>query len=246
MQNCKGRVCCASRDDDGYAMAALLVSLAMMSIMMSVALPVWRQAIKREKEAELIFRGEQYARAIVLFQRKMPGAMPPNLEILVDQRFLRKKYRDPMVKDGEFQIMYQTSVTSPQAGAQTGRPQAGPAPAQPATSIGGPTSVGASLGGPGARGGIIGVVSKSKERSLRLYNGRDRYNEWTFLFSAVTQRPGAVPGAAQPGMQPGRPGQPRPGMPQGPRPGGPGMPSTPGSPMRPPGSMPITIPRPPG
>ena len=45
-------------------MAALLVSLAVMSVLMSAALPAWRHQAQREKEAELVFRGEQYVRAI--------------------------------------------------------------------------------------------------------------------------------------------------------------------------------------
>ena len=55
----------------GYAMAALLVALAVMAILMSVAMPVWRQQARREKEAELVWRGEQYARAIALYNFKM-------------------------------------------------------------------------------------------------------------------------------------------------------------------------------
>jgi type II secretory pathway pseudopilin PulG len=54
----------------GYAMAALLVGLSVMSIMLGAAPPVWQTAIKCEREAELIFRGEQYAQAISLFQRR--------------------------------------------------------------------------------------------------------------------------------------------------------------------------------
>ena len=52
-------------------MAALLVVLAVMSLMLSMALPVWHHAAQREREAELIFRGEQYARAIILYQRPL-------------------------------------------------------------------------------------------------------------------------------------------------------------------------------
>ncbi len=64
-------------NDRGYAMAALLVSIGVMMVLMSVAMPVWRHEVQREKEAELIFRGEQYARAINLYQRKMgPGNFP--------------------------------------------------------------------------------------------------------------------------------------------------------------------------
>ena len=54
----------------GYAMVALLVGLSIMAVALSVALPAWRTMTQREKEAELVFRGEQYARAIALFQRK--------------------------------------------------------------------------------------------------------------------------------------------------------------------------------
>jgi Tfp pilus assembly protein FimT len=59
--------------DAGYAMAVLLVGLAIMSVMLTVAMPVWHQTAQREKEEELIFRGNQYARAVGLFQRKYAG-----------------------------------------------------------------------------------------------------------------------------------------------------------------------------
>jgi len=62
---------------DGYAMAALLVALAVMAILLSVAMPTWRQMVQREKEAELVFRGQQYARAIGLFQRKYAATFRP-------------------------------------------------------------------------------------------------------------------------------------------------------------------------
>ena len=77
-------------------MAALLVGLAVMAVVMTMAMPVWKQASQREKEEELIFRGKQYARALELFSRRTPGALPPNLDILLNQKFLRKKYKDPI------------------------------------------------------------------------------------------------------------------------------------------------------
>ena len=91
----------------GYAMAALLVMLGVMSVMMTAMLPAWRFQAKREKELELVFRGEQYIRAIALYERRMgPGSRPPTLDALVQQRFIRKKYKDPMTEDGEFQVLY--------------------------------------------------------------------------------------------------------------------------------------------
>ncbi len=113
----------------GYAMAALLVAIAVMGVAMTVALPAWRQQTQREKEEELIFRGRQYVRAVQLFQRKYAAAYPPDVDLLVRLKFLRKKYTDPMVKDGEFEILYQGSpmaVTVPVQG--RGGAQAAPTP----------------------------------------------------------------------------------------------------------------------
>ena len=54
---------------------------------------------QREKEEELVFRGEQYAHAIGLFQRRTANSYPPNLDVLVQQKLLRKKYKDPITDD---------------------------------------------------------------------------------------------------------------------------------------------------
>jgi type II secretory pathway pseudopilin PulG len=202
----------------GYAMAALLVSLAVMSVLMSELLPVWRQQSQREKEAELAFRGEQYARAIYLYQTRFRSA-PPSIDVLIEQRCLRKKYKDPMTKDGEFQMLYVGSNVQPGM-PQTG--QAGAVGTQPGapTPIGGRTGgsgtvgggpVGGTFGGsqPTAAGGIMGVVSKSKDASIRIYRGATHYNEWRFFYNA--QGRGGPGRRGMPGMGPG--GQQFPGGP---------------------------------
>ncbi len=136
----------------GYAMAALLVSLAVMSILMSVLLPVWRQQSQREKEAELAFRGEQYARAIYLYQRRFQTG-PPSIDVLVQQKFLRKKYKDPMIKDGEFQLVY--AGVNP----QPGMPQTGRAGAT--TQTGSPTPFSGRSGQPGVGSPFGGAPTRS-------------------------------------------------------------------------------------
>jgi type II secretory pathway pseudopilin PulG len=93
--------------DGGYAMAVLLVVMGVMAVMLTVVMPVWKQMGQREKEAELVFRGEQYARAIGLFQKKYANAFPPNLDVLVEQKFLRKKYKDP-ITNSDFVPLLQT------------------------------------------------------------------------------------------------------------------------------------------
>jgi type II secretory pathway pseudopilin PulG len=199
-------------------MAALLVSIGVMSILLSAAMPVWRHEAQREREAELVFRGEQYARAVGLFQRKYAGAFPPNLDVLLDQRFLRKKYADPMTEDGEFQLLYLTGQAGQPGAPQGGGPRAeGRGGAQAFTPRANQTASGAGMGGigggAGQTAGITGVVSKSKAESVRVYNGRSHYNEWEFLYSVVSQQPGA--GAQAP--TPGQPGQ-APRAPAGPGP----------------------------
>lgn len=78
-------------------MVVLLVAMAVTAVWMGAALPAWRQQVIREREAELIFRGEQYARAIYLYRQKNGGQVsPPNIDILVSQKYLRRKYLDPM------------------------------------------------------------------------------------------------------------------------------------------------------
>lgn len=181
-------------------MAVLLVGLSVMAILMTVAMPVWSQMARREKEAELVFRGEQYARAIGLFQRRAgPGVSPPNLGVLVEQRFLRKMYKDPITGDDFLPILQSQNVQStPQPGLPAGRGRGG----QPAP----PAGRGAA---PPAAGGVVGVMSKSKDRSIRLYNGRNFYNEWQFVYVQQVQAPAAgAPGAGGRGQRGGQPGQP--------------------------------------
>ena len=84
------------RNDEGFMMVALLVAMSIAAIWMAAALPSWRMQAQREKEDDLIFRGEQYARAIALFQNKNRGALPPDVDTLLSQHFLRKKWKDPM------------------------------------------------------------------------------------------------------------------------------------------------------
>jgi type II secretory pathway pseudopilin PulG len=240
-------------------MAAMLVAIGVMSIMLTVAMPAWRQMVQREKEEELIFRGQQYARSIGLFQRKYAAAYPPDVDTLVQQKFLRKKYKDPMVPDGEFQVLYQASMGQPMVpGLQPGlgQQQRGEGPSgarrEQGTQVGAPRDqlrrgdqaqvpraspfanrpAGGLSGTVGPRGGVIGVVSKSTEKSIRLYNGRDRYNEWQFVYTPSL----FGPGQPRPGM---RPGQPRPGGRPGQMPGrpptfGPGAPGNQPSGVRPP------------
>jgi type II secretory pathway pseudopilin PulG len=198
-------------DERGYLMVALLVAMSIMAILMTAALPAWRTLAQREKEAELIFRGEQYARAIGLFQRRYANASPPNLDVLVNERFLRKKYKDPITNE-DFQLVSVGSGAPGMPGAgqpgQTGRQTQPPTTSNPSAGRGRGLDSSPSGGRqgqtpfaqPGAGGvgvgGIAGVVSKSSGKSFRLYNGRDTYNQWVFMGVQQSNRAGGAGGRA--------------------------------------------------
>src|SRR6478735_6262840 len=104
--------------ESGFLMVALLVGMAVAAVYMTVALPAWRQQAQREKEEELIFRGRQYARAILLYQEKNRNVNPPDIDVLVSQHFLRKKWKDPVT--GEDFVPLGVGVATPGSASQSG------------------------------------------------------------------------------------------------------------------------------
>ena len=191
-------------------MAALLVALSVMAIVLSVALPAWSHLIRREKEEELIFRGNQYARAINLYQRKFANASPATLDVLIEQRLLRRKFKDPLspAKDGEFQLLYLNNegTSSRGAGAALG--------AGAGAGAGTGTATGSTLGTKPS-GGIVGVASKNTGQSNRIFNGKTRYNEWQFVGIQQSTQAGQGAGAGQRGAGPQRGGAQRGGAQRG-------------------------------
>ena len=179
-------------DDSGYLMVALLVAMSVMAILMTAALPAWHTLAQREREAELVFRGEQIARALGLYQRRFANAPAPSIDFLVEQRFLRKKYKDPITND-DFQVLTSSSNTG--AAGQTSSLQSSFQQLQSSLGVGrgGGATAGAQgrAGGP-AIGGIVGVTSKSPLKSLRLYNGRDTYDQWVFAPVVQAARAGGA------------------------------------------------------
>ena len=100
-----------SGKQQGFAYLAVLAMVAVASIMAHQLSGDWSVRMSREKEAELLFNGNQIARAIEHYYQSGPvrGCYPPNLEALLEDRrnfravrHLRKMYRDPLAAgDGE-------------------------------------------------------------------------------------------------------------------------------------------------
>lgn len=229
----------------GYTLLMVVFMVAAMIIAAAAVTPNLLTEGRREKEAEMVWRGEQYSRAIGLYYRKFGGKYPTKVEDLTKQtngvRFLRQAYTDPMNKeDGSWRFIYvgpngqligslrptsllQSTLSAPGLGGALSlggglQPLAPPGTA-PGTAPGAaPGMNGApSVGQPGQQtnpaaaanplasqpqpldgtvmgGNIIGVGSKIKKPSLRIYLGGETYQEWEFIWNSTGQI--AVPGQA--------------------------------------------------
>jgi len=269
--------------DAGFSLAALIFFLTAASIFIAAAVPSYQMQAKRQTEEELIFRGEEYARAIQKYQRKF-GVYPSSIDQLVSTnglRFLRRAYQDPVTgkgfrlitvnPDGSVtgskvftsnvntqplfgntqtfgqqqtpqQQQMQQGIQNAQQGIQQGSQQAqqaqqdllrsqqqfGVRGQQPGFQGGGqqqlsglpqqqqqqqrgqqPTAPGGGNpagGTPIGSGGIIGVASDSSKESIKIYNKRQKYDEWEFIAilgqtaqNTQNTNPGANPAGTNPG-----------------------------------------------
>jgi type II secretory pathway pseudopilin PulG len=94
--------------DGGYLLLAILLMMALMIIAATIEAPRIVQQMKRDREEEMIHRGTEYARAIKKFYKKF-GRYPTSLEQLDNTnqiRFLRKRYKDPLTKDGKWTLLH--------------------------------------------------------------------------------------------------------------------------------------------
>jgi hypothetical protein len=98
------------RTEAGYTLLLVVFMVATMLIAAAIATPNIITEGRRQKEEVMIWRGNQYARAIGLYYRKF-GKFPTKVEDLTNQtngvRFLRQAYPDPMNKaDGSWRFIY--------------------------------------------------------------------------------------------------------------------------------------------
>ncbi len=110
------RVASAPRDsmrsrEGGYALLFVLFLLAVLGVMLAKALPQIAMQSQRVREERLIYRGEQYKRAIQLYFRKhkkYPSSID-DLEETNGERFLRRRYKDPITGKDEWRLVHMGS-----------------------------------------------------------------------------------------------------------------------------------------
>jgi type II secretory pathway pseudopilin PulG len=96
--------------EQGYTLLMAIFIAALMIIAASAAVPNLILQSRRQKEKLMIWRGEQYERAIGLFYRKT-GRYPHDLRELAKGidgiHFLRQRYTDPInTQDGSWRLIY--------------------------------------------------------------------------------------------------------------------------------------------
>ena len=97
--------------EGGSILIILMIGVAISSIALAVATQSWSSTWRRDREEELIFRGEQYVDAILAYRKEHGGQFPTNLEDLFKPgprrlRYIRKLFRDPISPDGRWGLLY--------------------------------------------------------------------------------------------------------------------------------------------
>jgi len=193
-------------------------------ILSTVAVQAWADIARRDSEAEMIFRAQDIVRALKRFQLEK-GKLPTELKELMEpgnkgQFFLRRLWKDPLVKGGQWQYLYAgpagglfdptaegapgvpglpgavapPGLPPPASGLQqTGQQPTGPQGNQPGAFP--PfASIGKLNDGSSETTGlpIAGVKSRCKDRPFRRYKDKSMYSEWTFSIFDLDPHPPPV------------------------------------------------------
>jgi type II secretory pathway pseudopilin PulG len=213
--------------EGGYTLVVFVMIIAVMAIMMGVAVQSVSFAMQREREAELIFRGQQYVEAIRLYRLKY-GRYPMRLKEIweADPRVIRQAWKDPITDSDKWGLVFLGQDGQPIGGQSQGRGASGSAQGGRRGGAGGRTGRGGSqmeatpgplpgdVGGGSGFGGrsreqqgekvgpIVGVHTTDCRDSIKVYEGRTRLCDWKFVFREQ-QRQGQ--GGRQPGGNPPQP-----------------------------------------
>ncbi len=96
--------------EGGYALLIMMMMVTLLLVLLTTALPSIYLEGQREREEELIFRGNEYARAIGLFRRRF-NRFPTSVNELLRTNglhFLRHAYPDPMSRKGKWRFIHAT------------------------------------------------------------------------------------------------------------------------------------------
>ena len=129
-----------ARAENGFVYLWALFAVALAGIVMAGTGQVWQVKAQREKEAQLLYVGEEFRKAIMSYYNTGTRQFPESLEDLLQdkrspniKRHLRKIYLDPVTNTAEWGLIEESSPGSnvtPNASAPPGNspaPSANPA-----------------------------------------------------------------------------------------------------------------------
>lgn len=173
----------------GHVMAALLCAITIMMIFSLIVFQAWEDVLRRENEAEMIFRAQEISRAIFKY-RQDRQEVPRALDELLKpgprgQYYLRQPYRDPLVLDGVWGLLFRGpdgAVLDVSGGYVDPERQLGflnDEQRTPERDLPGGTFAAEQRG---TAGRIVGVKTLSTDQPFRVYKGFTEYSQWQFTY----------------------------------------------------------------
>lgn len=146
------------RDESGFTYLGMLFAIVVIGITLAVTGQVWSTASKREKEEELIFRGNEIRKAIGRYYEESPGAKiyPRGIEDLIKdnrhpviKRHLRRFYSDPFTGKQDWALIKAQDNA---------------------------------IMGVKSRSEKEPLKQANFQKELEAFNGKTKYNEWEFIY----------------------------------------------------------------
>jgi type II secretory pathway pseudopilin PulG len=178
----------------GYTLVAIVIGMAILAILTAAVAPAVSMIMQEDREEELIFRGRQLVRGMVLFQKRY-GRFPTSLKEMYDAkpRTIRQLWKDPMCNcDNWYLIVLGTP------GVQIVPPGTTPSVTPTPKPTAGPFDQGITKN----TGPIIGVHSNVAKKSLRTWRGQSSYDLWEFRVGDADRPDLNLPIQAPPGSPP--------------------------------------------
>jgi hypothetical protein len=148
-------------ENKGYALLTAVLAVCIFAVMITKARTVWETEIRRDLEQELIFRGRQYVIAIENFRKKNPNMFPQTLDELFEKKCLRKRFLDPMTKEGKWNVVMRSGIPGEDKNSLLVVPED-------------------MLSQYVQQASIMGVCSASCEEGFLVYRKKKKYCEWAF------------------------------------------------------------------
>lgn len=93
--------------EQGFLLVGVIVMVALVLLVLSVAAPIVAKDLRRERELEAVHRGQQYVRALRLYYKKY-NSYPASIEQLEKAdniRYLRQRYVDPITGKDDWRLI---------------------------------------------------------------------------------------------------------------------------------------------